>query len=642
MEYRARKETFDTPRGAKGRRPGTPVPRDPRGSPGTAKSPSATSPSNDGLNRRPGQIHHLVWPESTGVSDLPANSEPTGPVDTRDQEPHQGETLQPPSSLSDRPGATPPANLPPGGIKADNTSQRSFIWPPRSDPERPEETNTSQGPERTRQFNWPPPTRPGCSAEPAPTGDARPEDIRAGYLYQRVAFTQRQPKEPHREEAPIPEPEKRMVGIAWVYRLRKPEVFRELEKLQLPTGGTWVQLRQRLASYVRSHPGEFLDRPADEPGYKEEVDRTRDYEEFHAEIAQMWPQNIQATQTGVGNTSTPTRPEEGPLPASTAAPANPTQTGQLVSSTNQAAPPAPIHSAPLAYDPIRFMEMVRRWNCQFDGRDAQEFLKRLKELQESHQLTGDQMLRVFPELLRGDAQLWYRNVSRKVTSWDELRNRLRRFFVPAAERTRLDLHIANRRQAPDEPLRAYIIAITALMRLRGGYTEEEELDVIYSNLTEDLRLYIRRTGVKDVDDLIVQADEVTALLATKNARTTRKKGLTARSSSQPETPGAHIASDYHRDTHCWRCGQRGHNRLQCRNNPIRFCARCGKEDTLSRDCPCDKPGNAKRAGGACPNGRTAGEIRCRHGPSQSIDTIGKNRPTRTRHQKSATTTRTDQ
>lgn len=37
---------------------------------------------------------------------------------------------------------------------------------------------------------------------------------------------------------------------------------------------------------------------------------------------------------------------------------------------------------------------------------------------------------------------------------------------------------------------------------------------------------------------------------------------------------------------CWRCGEFGHLRTQCRNPGLLFCSRCQRQGRLSRDCPC--------------------------------------------------------
>jgi len=60
-------------------------------------------------------------------------------------------------------------------------------------------------------------------------------------------------------------------------------------------------------------------------------------------------------------------------------------------------------------DDLRVLNQMRKWGCHFDGRDPASFLERLTELQESYRVPGAQLLRGLPELLRGDALLWYRN-----------------------------------------------------------------------------------------------------------------------------------------------------------------------------------------------------------------------------------------
>ena len=42
---------------------------------------------------------------------------------------------------------------------------------------------------------------------------------------------------------------------------------------------------------------------------------------------------------------------------------------------------------------------------------------------------------------------------------------------------------------------------------------------------------------------------------------------------------------------CWRCGETGHYRNRCTGQPRIFCSRCGKPDTLSKNCPCQRPEN---------------------------------------------------
>jgi len=45
------------------------------------------------------------------------------------------------------------------------------------------------------------------------------------------------------------------------------------------------------------------------------------------------------------------------------------------------------------------------------------------------------------------------------------------------------------------------------------------------------------------------------------------------------------------DIMCWRCGEKGHLRTQCRSEARLFCSRCGKQGVMSRDCPCQPSEN---------------------------------------------------
>ena len=86
---------------------------------------------------------------------------------------------------------------------------------------------------------------------------------------------------------------------------------------------------------------------------------------------------------------------------------------------------------------------MKKWNCHFDGRGVYEILEQVRELQKAYQLSDQQILRGFPEFLRGDAQLWYRNCASTITSWQELEQGLISFYLSPGEQRRLD------QQAPE-------------------------------------------------------------------------------------------------------------------------------------------------------------------------------------------------
>lgn len=69
----------------------------------------------------------------------------------------------------------------------------------------------------------------------------------------------------------------------------------------------------------------------------------------------------------------------------------------------------------------------------FRGKNVYGFLERLKELQRAYSFSAHQILKGFPELPKGDAQLWYRKCSADLTSLNDLEQSLTRFYLSPNE-----------------------------------------------------------------------------------------------------------------------------------------------------------------------------------------------------------------
>nr|XP_034194695.1 DNA-binding protein HEXBP-like [Osmia lignaria] len=115
------------------------------------------------------------------------------------------------------------------------------------------------------------------------------------------------------------------------------------------------------------------------------------------------------------------------------------------------------------------------------------------------------------------------------------------------------------------------------------------------------RLYINRALIKDVSELITRAETITESMTAEQGTSTRsEEQRTTRPEPRPRTPnptkGCRVATDYNRETHCWRCGQTGHDRFKCPNSAVRFCSYCGKVGEMTRTCLCARQGNARGAG----------------------------------------------
>ena len=241
---------------------------------------------------------------------------------------------------------------------------------------------------------------------------------------------------------------------------------------------------------------------------------------------------------------------------------------------------------------------MRKWNCHFDGKNLYSFLERVTELKVGYGLTDAQLLQGFPELLRGNAQLWHRNITDSINTWDELQNLMKEFFLSPNELRQLDRQIFERKQLPRESALEYSTALCTLMRRRGNIDLQTQLDNLYENMRPDLQLHVSRESISSVSDLVRKVE----IVQEKLAKIAKEKPIN--NSDNRFVQNRHknnvmsVTAPYVREECCWRCKNRGHNRFQCQNRPRKFCSYCGKDGTFAKDCTCPRSGNAVAAGPA--------------------------------------------
>ncbi|XP_076298558.1 uncharacterized protein LOC143217809 [Lasioglossum baleicum] len=262
---------------------------------------------------------------------------------------------------------------------------------------------------------------------------------------------------------------------------------------------------------------------------------------------------------------------------------------------------------------------MRKSGCTTDGKDPYAFLERVSELRRTFRLSDRDLLLGIPELLRGDAQDWYRNNEDQIASWAVFSEKFLAFFTPLQTRLQKEREARARTQRPGEPFHLFLNALLTKLR-RAQIPKDEHLETAYENMLPDYAMLISSDSLTDLDDLLrqVQRIEMAIERKTKMERTGTNPVATATlgpAGATPETPGTRNTNrptatmnprplmhqtptnsenpgDYSPVTHCWRCKQRGHVRFECRNKYRKFCSRCGRDGVLTREC--HPPGNGMR------------------------------------------------
>lgn len=177
-------------------------------------------------------------------------------------------------------------------------------------------------------------------------------------------------------------------------------------------------------------------------------------------------------------------------------------------------------------------------------------------------------------------------------------------FIPRDRLFNMEDEIRNRLQKPGEPTWEYVVDIQTLMRRHGGFSEPEQVARVHRNLHTDYRKFIRREDATTIQDILERAEEIEQISKEEKARSSTRAAAIGPIKSKapgdrPEVEKADAINEhYSRETCCWRCGQRGHQRLECRRPQKLFCSYCGTTGRSTVRCPCNKvSGNGPRAGG---------------------------------------------
>ncbi|XP_030764870.1 activity-regulated cytoskeleton associated protein 2-like [Sitophilus oryzae] len=142
---------------------------------------------------------------------------------------------------------------------------------------------------------------------------------------------------------------------------------------------------------------------------------------------------------------------------------------------------------------------VRKWGVTFDGRsDPATFLEKLEEICAAQSIQPNRLLPQLPEVLQGEAALWYRNNRGNYRSWEDFTREFKIFYYPVNYEVDLEAKISRRVQKPNEFVTAYITDLQTLICRHGNISTSQELQWLYRNLLPEYRQYARRGDFHDI------------------------------------------------------------------------------------------------------------------------------------------------
>uniref|UniRef100_B3P256 GG11839 n=1 Tax=Drosophila erecta TaxID=7220 RepID=B3P256_DROER len=149
----------------------------------------------------------------------------------------------------------------------------------------------------------------------------------------------------------------------------------------------------------------------------------------------------------------------------------------------------------------------RRDLQRYDGHEKPlEFLEQVEWSAMTYGLDINQIPRAMPKLLKGRALKWFIANNRFWETWAEFIQSFQEIFLLRGFMTKLADQVKQRKQRHGEGFKDYMVNMQTLMRPLG-LSRRETLERIRENSTPALRMFVRPYGCRDLDALMVLADE---------------------------------------------------------------------------------------------------------------------------------------
>lgn len=162
-------------------------------------------------------------------------------------------------------------------------------------------------------------------------------------------------------------------------------------------------------------------------------------------------------------------------------------------------------SATFSYDGIKDYERV------------EIFLTAATKLKKGKKMADSDALRSLPMILKANAAIWWNEIKDRISTWSEFETELRKTFAPKKPAYMIFSELGELRQQPNELTERFVAKQRALLNQlpSPGFTETQQLDMMYGFLHSNIRDQIPRERILSIDGLLEAARGVEQLLNAK-------------------------------------------------------------------------------------------------------------------------------
>jgi len=276
-------------------------------------------------------------------------------------------------------------------------------------------------------------------------------------------------------------------------------------------------------------------------------------------------------------------------------------------------PPPPISSLSNNIHKItEFRKHCLRVRLRFDGErtgQACSFIEKLKSLKLQHDITDTEVFDVIPELMTGDAEIWYKAFEAEFHDFHHFCQTLFESFLPSDFQKKLIEEIRGRTQGPSEGIDIYVAKMKASnQKLSQPLTDSQLIDIILSNVHPKYLHSLNNLINKTFDEILRAGRQVETISKLSECYKPPKSisaldptlNCTSKSKSDPVVNSVKTVSEEKsscscscavssltRTTiRCYNCQQSGHVFRDCPEKRKIFCYRCGAPGRTAARCGC--------------------------------------------------------